>query len=189
MKDQPTSSPRPWRKLGSRALESLRLFRPRWDEMENPRTGQALERLVLETPEWVNVVPITEDGRIVCVRQFRFGTGTVTTEIPGGMVDPGEEPRAAAERELREETGYTATSWTSLGAVEPNPAFQDNRCHHFLARGAVRTHELELDEGEDIVVLTLSPDEIREEILSGRIQHALVVTALSRIMDLRLPGV
>lgn len=179
------SSVRPWELLGSRPEPHMILFRPRWDRLRNPRTGQELERLVLETPAWVNVVALTLERRLVVVRQYRFGTRSVTTEIPGGMVDRGEAHEAAARRELREETGYTAERWRYLGAVEPNPAFQDNLCHHWLAEGAALTHPQELDGGEDIEVATLALDEVRRAILSGEIRHALVLTALQRILDLR----
>jgi ADP-ribose pyrophosphatase len=119
------------------------------------------------------------------VRQYRFGSGSVTLEIPGGMVDRGEHHRAAAERELREETGHTAAKWTYLGCVEPNPAFHDNLCHHWLAEDAERTHAQGLDAGEDIAIDTLELDDVRARIERGEIRHSLVITALARVIDLR----
>jgi len=161
----------------------------RYDRLENPRTGEAMVRTVLETPDWVNVVALTDDRRLVVVRQYRFGTGRVTTEIPGGVIDPGEEPLAAARRELREESGHTAARWSLLGTVEPNPAFHSNRCYHWLAEGARRTEDaLELDPGEDIVVDTLPLERVVELVRSGGIDHSLVVSALCRVLDLRAPA-
>ena len=176
--------PRPWTLLGSQPGPDLLVATARFDTLENPRTGEALRRLVLDTRDWVNVVALTGAGELVVVRQYRFGTGRVTTEIPGGVVDPGENPREAAVRELREETGHTAERWTSLGAVEPNPAFQNNLCHHWLAEGAERTHPLALDPGEDIVVDTLPLERVRSMIAEGEIRHSLVICALSRVIEL-----
>lgn len=182
-----TASPKHWPKHGTREGTDYRIFRTRFDALTNPRNGETMERVVLETPDWVNVVALDEEGSIVVIEQFRFGPGRNTIEIPGGMIDPGEDPLAAAKRELREETGYTSERWVSLGAVSPNPAFHDNLCHHFLSLDAKRTHDLDQDTGEDIVVRTMSQEELVRAIASGAIEHALVLTAVSRIFDLRWP--
>ncbi len=179
------SEPAAWPRHGARAGAELMLFRARHDDLEHPRSGTRFERLVLETPEWCNVVATTPEGRLVLVRQYRFGLGRCTTEIPGGMVDPGERPLAAARRELAEETGYSSEAWSSLGAVEPNPAFQDNLCHTFLAQDAGRTSEPSPDPGEDLEVLELSEAEVRAAIEAGEVRHSLVIAALARVLDLR----
>lgn len=183
----PPGDPELWHKLSHEHGPDMMIFRPRYDMLRNPRNEHVFKRLVLETPDWVNVVALTSDRRLVVVRQYRFGTSKLTLEIPGGVIDRGEEHAHAAERELREETGFTSRKWTYLGCVEPNPAFHTNLCHHWLAQDCERTHELELDHGEDIRLGTLSLDEVRAQIHSGAIRHALVITALSRVLDLRLP--
>ncbi len=153
--------------------------------MTNPRTGEELDRLVLESTDWVNVVALTTDERLVVVRQFRFGTEEVTTEIAGGLIDPGEGHEESAKRELLEETGYVSDNWSYLGSVDPNPAVQTNRMHHWLATDCRVEAKQELDPGEDIEVATLTEDEMRAAITSGEIRHALVLTALHRVFDLR----
>ncbi len=184
-----TPGPRPWPKHGSRTGADYRIFKTRWDDLENPQTGQRMDRVVLETPDWVNVIALTQDeGNIVIVQQHRFGTSNTTIEIPGGMIDAGEDPLVAAQRELREETGYVAKTWTPLGAVAPNPAFLDNLCYHYLAEGATLDSSQDLDAGEDIIVTTITPDEAVAAIRNGTIAHALVITAMTRVLDLRWQG-
>jgi 8-oxo-dGTP pyrophosphatase MutT (NUDIX family) len=135
----------------------------------------------------VNIVALTDAGKMVMVRQWRAGTREVGLEMPGGMVDPGESPLHAAERELIEETGYRASKWTALGSVDPNPAIQSNRCHTFLAEGAVRVGGLHQESSEDIEALELSVDEVERAIASGRIRHALICSAFLRF-DLHRRG-
>lgn len=184
----PVRPPRPWPRLATEHGEHMMIFRPRYDTLRNPRTEEVFRRLVLETPDWVNVVALTRDRRLVVVHQYRFGSGSVTIEIPGGMVDAGERHGDAAQRELVEETGYTAARWTYLGSVEPNPAFHTNQCHHWLAEDAELTHAQGLDTGEDIVIDTVDLSEARAMIASGAIRHSLVITALARVLDLRHAG-
>ncbi len=134
------------------------------------------EALVMDAPEWVNVVPLTGDGRVLLVRQWRFGVARQTLEIPGGMVDEGD-PRAAAARELEEETGHRAGRLEPLGVLHPNPAFLSNRLNVFLATDLQRIGEPVGDGSEEIELETAGLDEIPEMIVDGRISHALVVAA------------
>lgn len=143
----------------------------------SPRTGKPGSYTVLHAPSWTNVVALTEDDRVVLVEQYRHGTDSVTLEIPGGVVEPGEEPAAAVVRELLEETGYSGESPVLLGTVHPNPAIQDNACTTWLVRGARRVAEPDPDPGEHLAVHTVSSGEIPGLLLSGRITHSLVVAA------------
>lgn len=133
--------------------------------------------------DWVSIVPVTEDGRFVLVRQYRHGIDDSTLEVPGGIIDEGQEPDAAALRELREESGYGGGTLTALGAVQPNPALQGNWHHMFLLRGARRLGEPEFDAGEYCEVVVVERDELRACVREGKITHALVLLALARAFD------
>jgi 8-oxo-dGTP pyrophosphatase MutT (NUDIX family) len=167
--------------LGARTpAHDYRVFRTAFVDGSHPRVGTKTFSLI-ESRDWVNVVALTDDARVVLVRQFRVGTGEVCLEIPGGMVDDGEDARAAAERELAEETGYTARAWRHLGTVCPNPALQGNRLHTFLATGAVRTGDQRLDSGEVLAVELRPLSEVQSAMRSGRIDHALVLVAFAHL--------
>jgi 8-oxo-dGTP pyrophosphatase MutT (NUDIX family) len=170
-----------WRRLRSEPVGDFRIFTIRRDRIVSPRTEQELDFYVLDGADWVNVIPVTEEGNLVLVRQYRHGTEATTVEIPGGAMDPGDEsPLAAARRELLEETGHAAAEWGDLGWVHPNPAIQSNRCWTFLARGARRVAAPRLDPGEDIEIFEAAPDEVRAMLKDGRITHSLVVAAFAR---------
>lgn len=174
-----------WQRLDSRYEDAgLMLFEKRIDTLRNPRNGKSFERLVLESVDWVNVVALDAQGRSLMIRQFRFGVGYNTLETPGGMVDPGEDSKTAAARELLEETGYTSDSWHYLGAVEPNPAFHNHLCHHWLAKDVVAREDQNLGAGEAINLEFMSQAEVRQAVESGELKHALALSALSRVFPI-----
>lgn len=174
-----------WNLIKTEPGPDLALFQARFDWLENPRNGQIVKATILEAPDWVNVVALTPGGELVAVRQQRFGTGELTLEIPAGIIEPGEDSAGAAARELLEETGYTSGAWSYLGWVAPNPAYLNNRCHHWLAREARQTAAPAPDEGEDLEVAVLDQAQLKESIRNGLFRHSLAFTALSQVFDLR----
>ena len=175
-----------WQHLDSSYDEDaqLLLFRKRIDRVRNPRNDQEFDRLVLESLDWVNVVALDELKRCIMVKQYRFGVRYNTLETPGGMVEQGESSLEAAKRELLEETGFSSDSWTYLGAVEPNPAVQNNLCHHWLAERSQQDRKPNLDDGEAISITLMSEEEVRAAVQAGDIKHALAVSVLSRVFQL-----
>jgi ADP-ribose pyrophosphatase len=175
-----------WELTGTEEGQALRLFNARFDTFVHPVKGVPLRATVLETPPWCNVVAITPDEKIVLVRQFRFGVREVTVEIPGGMVDPGEDHATAVKRELQEETGYTSNDWSYLGASQQNPAFHDELCHMWLAIDARKTHAVRPDGTEHIQVELMTPEAVVQAVRDGSFMHAHAIVALSRVYDLRI---
>ena len=168
--------PRRWTTQSSECLFEHRLFTLE-EQALRAANGDRRTALVLHPTDWVNMIAINDSRECLMVRQWRFGIASETIEIPGGMVDRGEEPLAAAKRELLEETGYDAASWTQLGEVEPNPAIQSNRCSSWLATGLRQVAE-PMGDGEEEIQLELMPiDNIPGLIQCGVIRHSLVIAA------------
>lgn len=168
---------RPWTVLGSQRLNGTPLFGFRRDRVVSPRTGKPHDVYVLEAPNWVNVIPVTATREVVLVRQWRHGIRDVTLEIPGGVIEAGDDPEEAARRELLEETGYGADSWISLGYTFPNPAIQDNRCYTFVALDARPCADPCPDAMEDIQVVLYPVERVPALLERGDIAHALIVAA------------
>lgn len=170
--------PSRWDKGASRQLASTRVFDVKGVVYRHPVRGTEREFVVIDAPDWVNVIAVTPDHRLVLVRQFRFGIDTFSWEIPGGVIERGEDLLAAGLRELQEETGFVGKSARLLGAVNPNPAIMNNRCHLVLVEDAVRAVDQALDPDEEIEVRTLPVADAYTWAHDGRITHSLVLNAL-----------
>lgn len=173
-----STQPARWEKGASRVLASTKVFDVQGVSYRHPVRGTGREFVVIDAPDWVNVIALTPDHQLVLVKQFRFGIDAFSWEIPGGVIERGEDPVAAGLRELQEETGFTGASAKLLGRVNPNPAIQNNTCHLVLVEGAVRTTAQEWDADEEIAVRTLPVDEVYAWAQAGQITHALVLNGL-----------
>lgn len=170
--------PQRWRRLGTRPVAHTRIFDVQGVQYQHPARSEPREFFVVHAPDWVNVVALTPAHELVLVRQFRYGIDAFSLEIPGGVIDPGEDPVAAGVRELREESGFVGTAARLLGSVHPNPAMQDNRCHLVLVEGARREAALDWDPDEELQTLTKPVDEVYALAETGGITHALVLDGL-----------
>lgn len=163
-------------------LESEYVLRNPWltvrrDHIRQPSGVEIGDYWVLEYPEWVNVIALTQDGSMVMERQYRHAMGWTAYEICAGCAEKGEDPLEAAQRELREETGYTGGEWSKIMTISPNGTSMNNMTHCYLAVGVVPGPQ-ELEPTEDIDVLLMSPSEVMRLLSDGQIVQATMVAPL-----------
>ena len=175
---------KPWAKLSGRVVGDFRIFSLVEEEFLRPAVDGRAEKThpfyVILSCDWVNVVPITPQGRVLLIRQFRSGTEEITIEVPGGMVESTDvDPAETARRELEEESGYQAERIIPLRSVRPNPAILRNWCHLFMATGVRPVGNMNWDEGEEVRPFEATWDEVDELVRSGAINHSIVLNALA----------
>lgn len=175
-----------WTVLDSQYIVQRPWLVARRDKVQLPSGAIHPEYYVLEYPDWVNVIAITEDGRFVMVEQYRHGLGQVMTELCAGCVEEGEAPLDAAKRELAEETGYTGGEWELLMQISGNPSTTNNITHCYIARGVSPTDVQHLDRTEDIAVRLLSREEVYELMVRDEMKQALMAAPLWKFFALSL---
>lgn len=146
--------------------------------------GKTIEPFyVVHEREWVHVYAANDDGEVLTVCQYRYAADAICTELPGGVVDPGESHQSAAIRELREETGFAAERWSYVGKLFANPARQTNSIHIYLAEGLLHAGGQQLDETESITWSFMSTSALEASIVRGDFSQALHVASLSRVQQ------
>ncbi|QNL52103.1 NUDIX hydrolase [Olivibacter sp. SDN3] len=167
-----------WKVLTSEYLIKAPWAVLRRDKCEMPNGHVVPEYYVLEYPNWVNIVALTKDNQVILVKQYRHGAGIESLEIPGGVIDEGEDAETAARREMLEETGYTFDQMEKIVELYPNPATSTNITTTFVARGGVKIREQALDDQEEIEVFLVSIDETKKLLKENKIPQALHAAAL-----------
>lgn len=171
---------KPWKTINSTTLVNDVWLTLSADTCQLPN-GQIIEPYyVLHEADWVHVLARADDDRILTVKQFRYAAKDVCIELPCGVIDEGETPLVAAQRELLEETGYTATHWHSLGTMYANPARQTNTIHLFFATELSLEGEQQLDVSEDIEFDFLAIPEIQQKIETNEFSQALHIASFYR---------
>ncbi len=169
-----------WKTLHTEYLIRRPWLTARRDEVELPDGRRMDEYYVLEYPDWINVIAVTTEGKIIVERQWRHAVGEVSTEIVAGVMEAGETPLEAAQRELLEETGYTGGTWRKLLTLAPNSSTMNNHCHCFLAEGVVPTGQTNFDATEDLEVMLCDRDEVFRMLQDGVFHQALIAAPLWR---------
>ncbi len=188
MADEATDDPRPQRdhgdvddhlvetRVSSERVFDGRLLHVRRDHVRLP-DGHVATREYIVHPGAVLVVPVVDDGRLIAERQFRYPLNRVMIEFPAGKLDPGEEPLATAQRELIEETGYKARTWTRLGTVHTVVSYSTEAIEFFVAEGLEHVGA-KLDHGEFLEAVEMSVDEMLAALDRGDITDVKTVAAL-----------
>ena len=169
--------PKKWKTLGTKQIFGNRIFGFREDTVKSPKTDNTHPVWVMDAPTWVNIIPITKEKKVIMIKQYRFGSQEISLEIPGGMVDAGEDAQSAVTREMKEETGYDSEEVHSIGKISPNPALMSNHTYSYVAYNVKKTGDQQLDNMEDIEVLEVDLNQIPTLITNGEIDHSLVVSA------------
>ena len=167
-----------WDTVSKRKIDNFKIFDLHWIKRRHPDWNKESEFVLIDSPSWVNIIPLTHDNKVIFIQQYRHGINEITLEVPGGLVEKGEDPGAAGERECMEETGCSSPERAVfLGENHPNPAFLNNSCFSYAWFGCEKTAEQNLEGNEDINVIEIPLNEVKNYILSGKIKHSLVLTA------------
>lgn len=169
-----------WKVIGEETVAEGHFLKYKRSHRIEDGTGRKATFDIIETTDWVNIIAITDKRELVLIEQFRHGTQEIELEIPGGMVDEGEDAATAVLRELLEETGYgpsPTSEFRKLGVVRPNPAFLTNYCSLYLLTNAIAAGDTKFDEHENIRVVLEPVERMDDLVRVGRIIHPLMLTS------------
>lgn len=168
-----------WKLISSEYLFKQTWFTVRKDKCENEEGKIIDPYFVFEFPEWATALPITKEGKVIMVKQYRHALNTISIELPGGCIDTTDENfEAGIRRELLEETGYVFEEVICLGKTSPNPSTNSNLMHMFLMKGGIKIKEQQLDQNEEIEVMEISFEELRELVEHQKIIQSMHLTTI-----------
>lgn len=169
-----------WAVLKRQQVEDFKLFQVQKKQVRSPRTGEIRDVQAIHLVDWVLILALTDDEKVIMVRQYRHGIERICLELPGGLVDPADDsPATSAQRELLEETGYQADQIMLIGECYPQPAILSNKCFFYLAQNAAEAKAQQLDSGEDIEIVKIPLEQIPDRIANKEIDHGMVLLAFS----------
>lgn len=167
-----------WQKLASKYLVKEKWATLRVDTCKLQNGAIKDDYYVLEYPNWVNAIAVTKENKMLLVRQYRFAADIISLELPGGVIDEGEDPETAIKRELLEETGYQFETCKLIATLYPNPATSNNQTFTFLLTGGEKIQAQHLDEHEILNVEEYTVDEVKQLVKDNKIDQALHVAGL-----------
>lgn len=167
-----------WKVLDSKYLVQRPWATLRVDKLQLPNGNIKEEYYVMEYPNWVNMIGITDDNTIILIKQYRHGAQQILLELPAGVIEKDEDPADAARREMLEETGYAFTEIEQIATLYANPATSGNHTYTYLLQHGKKVQEQQLDSSEDIEVVEMSIDEAKKLLLDNKLGQALHSAAL-----------
>lgn len=169
--------------VSSETIYDGNVLHVREDMVELPNKNLASRELIRHIGA-VCIIPVTDDGKVIVERQFRYPVNRVILEIPAGKLDRADEDRLeAAKRELREETGMTAEKWTDIGEYLPAPAYSDERITMYLATG-LHSGEQDLDDDEFLEVFRVPLKELVDDVMAGKISDGKTQIAVLKAWEI-----
>ncbi len=170
--------PSKWTIVHDEVYANCRIFKVHKRKMIRDSDQKEGDFYVIDSNDWVNVLALTSNQEIILVRQFRYGTQNYSLEPPGGVIEKGEDPIFAGERELLEETGFSGTNPKLIGSVFPNSAIMSNRCHFVMLNDVEKHSDVSFDPHEELETILVPISELDNLVKSGEISHSIALNAI-----------
>ncbi|MDR1891157.1 MAG: NUDIX hydrolase [Puniceicoccales bacterium] len=182
MQEMDKSQPALWEELSKETMADYKIFSVARCKLKNPSNNKSGDFYIIDCNDWVQVIAETLDNQIVMVSQYRFGSGKLSLELPGGMMDRGENVIEAAQRELEEETGFCGELAKVIATLYPNPAIQTNVLNVVLIKNCTKKKDTHFDEFEDLTTSLITKQDLIKAVAIGEISHCITIAAIAKYM-------